>query len=74
MFAPALTTALQDAALAVQHTAKALWESLRTRNRDIATSLGISASIHVALLLIFGTALYISGEDDRDLPELSVQL
>jgi len=74
VFAPALTTALQDAALAVQHTAKALWTSLCTTNREIATSLGISATIHIALLLIFGTALYISGEDDRDLPELSVQL
>lgn len=74
MFAPAFATALQDAALAVQHTAKALWVSLRTTNREIATSLGISATVHIALLLIFGTALYVSGEDDRDLPELSVQL
>ena len=52
----------------------ALWTSLRTTNREIATSLGISASLHVVLLLIFGTTLYVAGEDDRNLPELSVQL
>src|SRR5688500_773456 len=52
----------------------ACWVSLRTTNREIATSLGISASVHVALLLLFGTAMYVSGEDDRDLAELSVQL
>jgi hypothetical protein len=72
--APAFATALQDAALAVQHAAMALWTSLRTTNRDIATSLGISASVHIALLLAFGTALYVTGADERDLPELSVQL
>lgn len=52
----------------------ASWESLRTTNRRIATSLGISATLHLALLLVFGAALYLGGEDDRDLPELSVQL
>jgi hypothetical protein len=47
---------------------------LRTTNRDIATTLGISATVHVLLLMLFGTALFVAGEDDRDLPELSVQL
>jgi len=50
------------------------WDSLRTTNREISTTLGISAGVHVALFLIVGTALYSSGEDDADVPELSVQL
>ena len=52
----------------------AFWTSLRTTNRDITTSLGISAAVHLALLLVFGAALYTSGDDDEDIPELSVQL
>src|SRR5688572_10872285 len=58
----------------MRHAAAAFWTSLRTTNRDISASLAISAAVHLALLLIFGAALYSSGEDDRDLPELSVQL
>ncbi len=50
------------------------WTSLRTTHRDIATSLGISAAVHLALLLTLGTALYTAGNDDMDVPELSVQL
>ena len=50
------------------------WTSLRTTNRDIAASLGISATFHLAVLLVFGAAIYTSGEDDMDVPELSVQL
>jgi len=51
-----------------------LWLSLRTTNRDIATTLGISVVLHLAVLLVFGAALYTSGEDDEDIPELSVQI
>jgi len=58
----------------MRSTAVALWTSLSTRNRDISTSLGISAVVHVAVLLVFGAAMYSSGEDDADIPELSVQL
>jgi len=71
---PAFATARQDAVLAIRSTAVALWTSLRTKNRDITTSIGISAAFHLAVLLIFGAALYTSGDDDVDIPELSVQL
>ncbi|HET9865279.1 MAG TPA: hypothetical protein VFP37_17695, partial [Steroidobacteraceae bacterium] len=36
--------------------------------------MGISIALHVAVLLAFGSAMYSDGDDDRDLPELSVQL
>lgn len=51
----------------------ALWSSLAS-HRDISTSLGISAAAHLAVLLLVGAALFDAGEDDRNLPELSVQL
>ena len=74
MLSPAFATAHQDAASAIRNTAMALWSSLRTRNRDITTTLGISAAVHLAVLLVFGAAMYSSGNDDADIPELSVQL
>lgn len=74
MSSPALATARHNAALAIHAAAVSFWTSLRTTNRDISTTLGISLAVHVALLLIFGSALYSTGEDDRDVPELSVQL
>jgi hypothetical protein len=42
--------------------------------REVATTLGISALLHLGLLLIIGSSIYDEGEDDRDVPELSVQL
>jgi hypothetical protein len=42
--------------------------------REVITTLGISALLHLGLLLIIGSAIYEDGEDDRDVPELSVQL
>ena len=74
MLSPAFATAHQDAASAIRNTAMALWSSLRTRNRDITTTLGISAAVHLVVLLVFGAAMYSSGNDDADVPELSVQL
>jgi hypothetical protein len=74
VISPALATSGQKAALAMRQAAVSLWTSLRTTNRDISTSLGISAAVHLAVLLAFGTALYSAGEDDRNVPELSVQL
>jgi len=71
---PALTTAYRDAALAIRRAAGAFWTSLTTRNREITTTLSISAAVHLALLLGIGTALYTAGNDDADIPELSVQL
>jgi len=78
---PDVATAQKDAAPALRRVSvmcwaliRPAWDSLRTTNREISTTLGISAGVHVALFLIVGTALYSSGEDDADVPELSVQL
>jgi hypothetical protein len=71
---PAFATARHNAALAMRHAAESFWTALRTTHRDIATTLGISAALHLALLMLFGAALYTAGEDERDVPELSVQL
>lgn len=40
----------------------------------MATALSASVFAHAAVLVIFGSAMYSDGEDDRDLPELSVQI
>ena len=81
MLPPDVPTAQKDAAPALRRVSvmcwaliRPAWDSLRTTNREISTTLGISAGVHVALFLIVGTALYSSGEDDADVPELSVQL
>jgi hypothetical protein len=74
VFSPALATARHNAALMIHAAAVSFWTSLRTTNRDISTTLGISLVAHLAVLLLFGSALYTAGEDDRDVPELSVQL
>ncbi len=71
---PALTTACRQAALAIRSATVGCWISLRTTHRDISTSLGISAAVHLALLLGVGAAMYTSGNDDMNVPELSVQL
>ena len=47
---------------------------MRTTHRDISTTFGISIAVHLLVLLGIGAAMYTSGEDDRDIPELSVQL
>jgi hypothetical protein len=46
----------------------------REDHRDISVSLGVSALVHLALLIAVGASMYTSGEDDRNVPELSVQL
>jgi hypothetical protein len=43
-------------------------------HREITTTLGISGAVHLLVLIVFGAALYASGDDDADVPELSVQL
>jgi hypothetical protein len=50
------------------------WDSLRTTNREISTTLGISAAAHLAVIFLVGTVLYSTGQDDEDVPELSVQI
>jgi hypothetical protein len=50
------------------------WSPFLERNKEIATSLYVSAFVHLSLLLVIGASMYESGADDRNLPELSVQL
>ncbi len=74
MFSPAFATAGHNAALGVRRAAVSFWTSLRTTHRDISTTFGISIAVHLLVLFGIGAALYTSGEDERDIPELSVQL
>ncbi|HUQ12534.1 MAG TPA: hypothetical protein VM146_19670 [Steroidobacteraceae bacterium] len=57
----------------MQRTSVAFWTSFRP-HRAVSSGLGISATLHLAVFLIIGSAMYSSGEDDADVPELSVQL
>jgi hypothetical protein len=50
------------------------WKSFRTTHREISVSLGASAVVHATLLIVVGASMYTSGNDDRNVPELSVQL
>jgi hypothetical protein len=52
----------------------ASWAAFREKHRDISVSVGASAIVHLALLIVIGTSMYESGVDDRNVPELSVQL
>jgi hypothetical protein len=70
---PAYANAYRETTLAVKRASVRLWTAFRP-HRDVSTSLGISAAIHLILLFGIGTALYIDGADDTDVPELSVQL
>ena len=74
MFTPAFAIARHDAALAIRRAAAAFWTSLRTTNRDISSCIAISLAFHLAILIAVGSALYVSGKDDSDVPELSVQI
>jgi hypothetical protein len=72
--APAFAIARHDAALAIRRAAEAFWTQLRTTNRDITRCVAISAVAHLLVLIGIGSALYAGGEDDADIPELSVQI
>jgi len=74
VFSPAFATARHNAALGVRRVAASFWTSLRTTHREISTTFGISIAVHLLVLFGIGAAIYNAGEDDRDIPELSVQL
>ena len=74
MFTPAFAIARHDAALAVRQAAVSFWTSLRTTHRDLSSCVAISAAFHLIVLLAIGSAIYVDGEDDTDVPELSVQI
>ena len=49
------------------------WTAFRP-HRDSTSCFAISAAVHLLILFGIGAAVYESGEDDKDIPELSVQL
>jgi len=71
---PAFAIARHDAALVVRRAAVAFWTNLRTTHRDISSCLAISAAFHLIVLIGVGSAIYVSGDDEVDVPELSVQI
>ena len=73
MYTPVYAIAYRDAALVTQRATAAFWVAFQP-HKEVSTGLGISAAVHLAFFLIIGSALYESGKDDRDVPELSVQL
>jgi hypothetical protein len=73
VFTPAHADAYRDASLAMKRATAILWAAFLP-HRDVSTSLGVSAAVHLVLLFGIGAALYEDGEDDADIPELSVQL
>jgi hypothetical protein len=73
VFTPAHANAYRDASLVVRRATATLWTAFLP-HRDVSTSFGISAAVHLVFLLGIGAALYEEGEDNADIPELSVQL
>jgi hypothetical protein len=77
VYPPAYAIAYRDAALVTQRASAAFWLALSQRiqpHKEVLTTQGISASLHLALFLIIGSTLYESGKDNQDVPEISVQL
>jgi hypothetical protein len=73
VFTPVYAIAYHDAALVARRASVRFWNRFEP-HRDVCTTLGISTLAHLAVLVLIGTALYDAGEDDSDVPELSVQL
>ncbi len=73
MEAPVFASSRPGAALGFRQAWGRYWIAFRG-NRQITTTLAISTAIHLAILFMFAAALFESGEDDADVPELSVQL
>ncbi len=73
MFTPAYANAYRDAALTIRRASGKCWTAFLP-HRDVSTTLAISAIAHLIVLFGIGAAIYEDGEDDQDIPELSVQL
>jgi hypothetical protein len=71
---PAVAVREEPAAFRLLGALGASWTAFRRKHRDISVCVGTSAGIHLALLIVVGSSLYESGVDDRNVPELSVQL
>ena len=73
MFTPVYAIAYRDAALTMRRASDKCWTAFRP-HRDSTSCFAISAIVHLLILFGVGAAVYTSGEDDQDIPELSVQL
>lgn len=73
MEAPVFASSRPGAALGLRQAWERFWVAFHG-HREISTTLAISAAIHLAILFMFAAALFESGEDDADVPELSVQI
>ena len=73
MSTPVYAIAYRDAALTMRRASARCWTAFRP-NRDATSCFAISAFVHLLILFGIGSAVYESGEDDKDIPELSVQL
>jgi hypothetical protein len=73
VYPPVYAIAYRDAAFAARRTSEKLWTSFQP-HREVSTTLGISAAVHLLIFLVIGSRLYDTGNDARDLPELSVQI
>jgi len=73
VYTPVYAIAYRDAALVINRASVKYWAAFQP-NRDVSTALTISAVVHLLILFGVGSALYVAGEDDKDIPELSVQL
>ena len=73
MFTPVYAIAYRDAALTMRRASDRCWNAFRP-HRDSTSCFAISAAVHLLILFGIGAAVYTSGEDDQDIPELSVQL
>ena len=73
MLTPVYAIAYRDAALVINRASAKYWTAFQP-HRDVSTALTISSVVHLVILFGIGSAIYIAGEDDKDIPELSVQL
>jgi hypothetical protein len=74
VFTPVVAVQEEPPAVRILGALTASWTTFREKHRDITVSVGASAVVHLAVLIIVGASMYESGEDDRNVPELSVQL
>jgi len=70
---PVYAIAYRDAALVISRASVKFWTAFRP-HRQVSTTLGISATVHLIVLLGIGSAIYEDGKDNADVPEISVQL
>jgi hypothetical protein len=70
---PVYAIAYRDAALVISRASVKFWTAFRP-HREVSTTLGISAAVHLVILIGITSALYENGVDDKDVPEMSVQL